>query len=115
MANNESLLLRLSSEDMRILDKLSASQGLRKSEYIRMLIQTIHIAESLKEDKNGNMSFQIGEYGYIIDKEFIEEYAKQMEGFFVGIEKRMQRAIISQPKPNKRVMMRKVVKPKKVA
>lgn len=115
MAKNESLLLRLSADDMRILEKLSASQGLRKSEYIRMLIQTIHIAESLREDKNGNMRFEIGEYGYILEKEFIEQYAKQMETFFMGIEKQMQRAIISQPKPNKRVMMRKVVKPKKVA
>jgi len=113
--SNESLLLRLSADDMKILEDLSSKQGLRKSEYIRMLLQTIHIAETTKQDAKGNYKIKNGEYGFMLDKEFIEQYAKELESFFVGIEKRMEKVILSQAKRTKEVRVRKVVKPKKAA
>jgi predicted DNA-binding protein len=108
---SKSILINLSDKDMEILENLASNQGLKKSEYIRMLLQTIHIAESLKEE-NGNIKFEIGGYGYILEKEFIEEYAKQMETFFEGIEKRLHRAIIKPKKSNKKP---RLLRPKKAA
>lgn len=115
--SSENLLLRLSSEDMRMLTELSEKQGLKKAEYLRMLLQTIYIAETtkVKEDSKGNITFNIGDYGYRLEKEFIEGYAKELEGFFNGIEKRMKKVILSKPKANKRLMMRQVTKRQKVA
>lgn len=117
MENNKQLLINLSAEDFKILDNQAKKNGLKKSEYIRLLIQTIHIAETtkIKEDNVGNITFNIGEYGYRLEKEFLENYAKELEGFFNGIEKRMKKVILSKPKANKRVMMRQVTKSKKVA
>ena len=113
--SNFNLSLRLSTDDMKILEELSSRQGLRKAEYIRMLLQTIYIAETTKEDSKGTYKFKIGEYGFMLDKEFIEQYAKELEGFFLDIEKRMQKVILSLPKRDKEIRIRKVVKPKKVA
>jgi hypothetical protein len=115
--SNEKLSVRLSDEDMKILENLSAKQGLKKAEYIRMLLQTIHIAETtkVKEDTKGNITFNIGDYGFRLEKDFLEGYAKELEGFFNGIEKRMKKVILSKPKANKRLMMKQVSKSKKVA
>jgi len=115
--SNNAILLRLSEEDMIMLNELSQKAGLKNSEYLRLIIQTIYIAETTKvnEDKKGNMTFKIGEYGFRLEKEFLEGYAKELEGFFNGIEKRMKKVILSKPKANKKLMMRQVVKSKKVA
>lgn len=88
------LLLNLSDSDMEILNTLSSKQGLKKSEYLRMLLQSLWIAETLKEDKRGNFKFEIGGYGYVLEKEFIEEYISQLQGLFEGIEKRIKRVDI---------------------
>jgi hypothetical protein len=115
--SSENLLLRLSSEDMKMLTELSEKQGLKKAEYLRMLLQTIYIAETtkVKEDKKGNITFNIGDYGYRLERKFIEDYAKELEKFFEGIGERMKRVKLSNPKPNKKVMMRQVVKKQEMA
>lgn len=113
--SNVNLSLRLSESDMAMLETLAKKQGLMKAEYIRLLIQTIYIAETTKPDDKGTYKIRFGEYGFTLDKEFIEEYAKELESFFVGIEKRMEKVVLSQSKRSKEVRLRKVVKPKKVA
>jgi predicted DNA-binding protein len=107
--------LRLSESDWMMLDTLSKKQGLKKSEYLRLLIQTIYIAETTKPDDKGSYKIRFGEYGFTLDKEFIEQYAKELEGFFMGIEKRMQKVVLSQTKRDKEVRVKRVLKPKKVA
>jgi len=112
---NFNLSLRLSESDMAMLDTLANKQGLAKSEYLRLLIQTIYIAETTSPDDKGTYKFNFGEYGFTLDKEFIEQYAKELEGWFMGIEKRMEKVSLSQTKRNKEVRIRRVIKPKKVA
>jgi predicted DNA-binding protein len=113
--SSNAILLRLSESDMAMLDTLATKQGLAKSEYLRLIIQTIYIAETTSPNDKGAYKFNFGEYGFTLDKEFIEQYAKELEGFFVGIEKRMEKVLLSQTKRNKEVRIRRVVKPKKVA
>ena len=113
--SSNAILLRLSEHDMSMLDVLAKKQGLMKSEYLRLLIQTIYIAEHTAPDDKGVYKIRFGEYGFTLDKEFIEQYAKELEGFFVGIEKRMEKVVLSQTKRNKEVRIKRVVKPKKVA
>lgn len=115
MQRFKQFLLKLSEEDLNKLEQQAKRHGLKKTEYIRTLIQTIHIAENVKEDSKGNMKFQIGEYGYLLEKEYLEQFAKEMETFFKGIEKRMQRVIITNPKSDKRVLHKNFPKSKKVA
>lgn len=115
MQANKQLLLNLSLEDFKLLEDQANSHGLAKSEYIRTLIQTIHIANSVKEDEKGNITFSLGNYGFKLDKKYLEDFSMQMEGFFKGIEKRMQRVIISKPKGTKKVMYRQTNKSKKTA
>jgi predicted DNA-binding protein len=113
--SNNALLLRLSETDMTMLNELSEKQGLMKSEYLRLLIQTIYIAETTKTDKNGNYQIRVGEYGFQLEKEFIEQYAKELEGFFMGIEKKLENVILSQTKRKKEVRIKRSIKAKKVA
>jgi hypothetical protein len=113
--STNSMNLRLSESDWMMLDTLSKKQGLKKSEYLRLLIQTIYIAETTKPDDKGSYKIRFGEYGFTLDKEFIEQYAKELEGFFMGIEKRMQKVVLSQTKRDKEVRVKRVLKPKKVA
>lgn len=113
--SSNAILLRLSESDMAMLDTLAKNQGLMKSEYLRLLIQTIYIAETTKLDDKGTYKIRFGEYGFTLDKEFIEQYAKELESFFVGIEKRMEKVVLSQTKRNKEVRVKRIVKPKKAA
>jgi len=113
--STNAILLRLSESDMDMLDKLAKSKGLMKSEYLRLLIQTIYIAETTKPDDKGTYKIRFGEYGFTLDKEFIEQYAKELEGFFEGIEKRMEKVVLSQTKRNKEVRVKRVIKTKNVA
>jgi hypothetical protein len=113
MAKN--LLVGLSDEDMEILDKLSKKQGLRKSEYIRALIQSLWIAETLKENEKGNYTFEIGGYGYVLEKDFMEGFVKGLEPLFQDIEKQLNRAKIKVKKTDRRVLIRNAMKYKKVA
>jgi len=113
--SNVNLSLRLSETDMNMLDYLSKNQGLMKSEYLRLLIQTLYIAETTKPDINGNYKINVGDYGFQLDKDFIEDYAKELEGFFNGIEKRMEKVVLSQTKTNKAIRIKRAIKPKKVA
>jgi hypothetical protein len=113
--SSNALLLRLSESDMAMLDELCNRQGLNRSEYLRLIIQTIYIAETTSPDDKGTYKIRFGEYGFTLDKEFIEQYAKELEGFFKGIEKRMEKVVLSQTKRNKEVRIRRGIKPKKVA
>ena len=113
--SKSALLLRLSESDMSMLDALCNKQGLNRSEYLRLIIQTIYIAEITKPDDKGAYKIRFGEYGFTLDKEFIEQFAMELEGFFVGIEKRMEKVVLSQTKRDKEVRVRRGVKPPKVA
>lgn len=113
--STNSMNLRLSENDWMMLDTLAKKQGLKKSEYLRLLIQIIYIAETTKPNEKEMYKIRFGEYGFTLDKEFIEQYAKELEGFFVGIEKRMEKVVLSQTKRNKEVRVKRIVKPKKVA
>jgi hypothetical protein len=113
--SNNAILLRLSDNDMKMLNELSEKQGLMKSEYLRLLIQTLYIAETTKPDTKGNYKFVVGDYGFQLDKDFIEDYAKELEGFFNGIEKRMEKVVLSQTKTNKAIRIKRAIKAKKVA
>ena len=98
-----------------MLNELAKKTGLMKSEYLRLIIQTIYIAETTKPDDKGTYKIRFGEYGFTLDKEFIEEYAKELESFFKGIEKRMEKVVLSQTKRNKEIRIKNLPKHKKVA
>lgn len=101
--NQVNLNVAFSVSDYKMLTEQSARLNLSRSEYIRAIIQSIGIAESLKEDDKGNVSVRIGEYGYRLSKEDMEGIARQLEDAFTTISKQYQRVIIAKPKGKKRV------------
>jgi len=113
--SNNAILLRLSKTDMSMLDELSQRQGLMKSEYLRLLIQTLYIAETTQLNDKGEYKIKIGQYGFTLDNDFIEQYAKELESVFKGLEKRLDKVVLSQTKSTKNLRVKRSIKPKKVA
>lgn len=113
--NQVNLNVAFSVSDYKMLTEQSEKLNLSRSEYIRAIIQSIGIAESLKEDESGNVSVKIGDYGYRLSKEDMEGIARQLEDAFTTISKQYQRVIIAKPKGKKRVYNARLKVRKKAA
>ena len=74
------LTLRLSQEDNKCLENLALSSGLKKSEYLRAIIQGISLGNKLAEtmSQGKDVKFDLGGYGFAINNEIMEELLKDV-------------------------------------
>ena len=83
------LTLRLSQEDNQCLEDLALSSGLKKSEYLRSIIQGISLGNKLAEtmSQGQDVKFDLGGYGYAIKHDIMEGLLKDvMEKMSQGLQ-----------------------------
>ena len=76
---NKSLLLRLSPNDLKKLETLSAKNQMKCAEYIRTLIQLHFIAELGIPEKG---KIELGGYGLTLPMEMLEEMGQKIADSF---------------------------------
>lgn len=77
--------LLLSKSDFKYLQDISDRCGLKKSEFLRLLIQSMKIGEAVATKKGTEV--QVGGYGIEISPDALQSFAEQIEGLFKGVSK----------------------------
>jgi len=77
--------LLLSNSDFKYLQDISNRFGLKKSEFLRLLIQSLKISEAVATKKGTEV--QVGGYGIEFSPETLQSFAEQIEALFEGVGK----------------------------
>lgn len=104
--DNKQILIRFSTEDIKILNQLSKNENLKKSEYLRLIIKIIYIAKQTKS--NDQLVYNINEYGYKLKKDYIKNFAKDLEILFKGMDKIIEKIILVDTISDKKIMYKKI-------
>jgi hypothetical protein len=99
-----SLTLILSAEDNEALENLAFTSGLKKSEYLRAIIQGISLGNKISEtmSQTQDVKLEIGGYGLSIPSDVMQELIQDAS------EKLMQSLEISELRPNKNLRYKRM-------
>jgi hypothetical protein len=107
MRNAKGVTLLLSESDFNFLQTISDQFGVKKSEFLRLLIQGLRVGESAMNKQGAKI--EVGGYGIEFSQEDLELFVRQLEpilgGFGKGVKvtpvKTRKRAKTSRRKPVK--------------
>ena len=101
---NVSLTLILSAEDNDALENLAFSSGLKKSEYLRTIIQGISLGNKMNEtmSQGKDVKLEIGGYGLNIPNDVMQEVLQDIS------EKLIQGLEITELRPNKNLRYKRM-------
>jgi predicted transcriptional regulator len=98
--------VELSPKEYIILQKLAEDCNISKAEYLRLIIQGIHLGDQINKGEN---KVEFGGYGYSFKPE-------EMESLFQEVSEKLQKAIVITPTiGEKRVRYKRIKTGKKVA
>jgi len=107
MRHGRSVNLILSESDYAFLQKMADSAGVKKSEFLRLIVQGLKVGDAIMNNRGAKV--EIGGYGFEFSQEYLESFIKQLEpildhfgnGIKVTTPKTKQRAAKRQIKPLK--------------
>lgn len=104
MRHGRTVHLILSESDFDFLQGISDQFGIKKSEFLRLLIQGLRVGESAMNKEGAKV--EIGGYGLEFSQEYLESFVRQiepiLEGFGKGVKVTTQKTA---QKPKKRRKM----------
>ena len=105
MRESIAISVKLSEADFNTLQQLADENGISKSEYIRLLIQTIGNGKKLVDSlNNGQTKLEVNGYGLHFTQDFINT-------FVLDITKSLEKGIkVTEPKANRLIRYRKTKK-----
>lgn len=103
MSNIRHLTLRLTDNEWEFINSQAENIGLSKSEYIKLILWGVKIADEIQNSKSKEIKLKVGEYGYNLKKEQLKEFAIALEKQFVGLEKGIERVALTEITAKKRL------------
>jgi hypothetical protein len=85
MRTGVSVTLILSKSDFDYLQDLADRFGVKKSEFLRLLIQSLKVSEAAMTKKG--TSVEIGGYGFEFSPELLQSFVTQIEALYEGYSK----------------------------
>lgn len=85
MRNGRNISLILSQSDFDYLQDLSNRFGVKKSEFLRLLVQSLKVSEAAMSKKS--TSVEVGGYGIEFSPELLQSFVSQIEALYDGFSK----------------------------
>jgi hypothetical protein len=99
MRHGKSVSLILSESDFNFLQSISNQFGVKKSEFLRLLIQGLKVGESAMSKQGAKV--EVGGYGLEFSQEDLELFVKQLEPILEGLGKGVKISPVkTRQKPN---------------
>jgi predicted transcriptional regulator len=98
--------LKLSQSDFAYLQDLSNRFGIRKSEFLRLLVHSLKIGEAALNNKATTV--KVGGYGYEFRPELIQEFAKRIEDVLEAFSKEIKITPVKTPTGMSKAVNRRI-------
>lgn len=101
MRQGKNVSVILSDNDFDYLQDLSDRFGVRKSEFLRLIVQSLKISEASMNKKA--TSVEVGGYGIEFSPELLQSFVSQIEALYEGFSKSIKiTPVKTRIKPTKR-------------
>jgi hypothetical protein len=85
MRQGKTVCIILSDSDFDYLQDLSDRFGVKKSEFLRLLVQSLKVSEAAMTKKGA--SVEVGGYGIEFSPELLQSFVSQIEALYEGFSK----------------------------